>query len=95
MIDHAPTELVDPSYFGQKEDDSDPAIGRYYVSVTNLPWVIEIPERFEWAKENADILTAYLKFQEWAESSGQLYPNWYEDEAGFRDDANIYEPPGK
>ncbi len=89
-IDHAPTELVNTGFFGEGEDDSDPLTGRYYVSATNLPWVIEIPASFEWPKENADILSAYLKFQEWAESSGQLYPDWYEDEPGYRDDDNIY-----
>lgn len=90
LIDHAPTELVDASYFGVKDDDSDPTIDRYYVSPTNLPWVIEIPDSFEWPKENADILLAYLKFQQWAESSGQLFPDWYENQAGYRDDNNIY-----
>lgn len=90
-IDHAPTELVDIAYFGEGEDDSDPTIDRYYVSNTNLPWVIEIPESFVWPKENADILTAYLKFQEWAESSGTLYPDWYKDLPGYRNDDNLYE----
>ena len=94
-IDHAPTELVDVSYFGEKADDSDPSIGRYYVSSTNLPWVIEIPEEFSWPIENADILTAYLKFQEWAESSGTLYTNWYENETGFRNPSNIYQTTAK
>lgn len=90
-IDHAPTELVDVNYFGEGEDNSNPATGRYYVSATNLPWVIEIPEKFAWPNENADILSAYLKFQEWAESSGQLYPNWYEDLPGYRNEDNIYQ----
>lgn len=94
-IDHAPTELVDASYFGEKADDSDPSIGRYYVSETNLPWVIEIPEQFSWPNENADILTAYLKFQEWAESSGAQYSNWYENETGFRNPSNIYQTQAK
>jgi LruC domain-containing protein len=89
-IDNVPTELVNSSFFGEGEDDSDPLTGRYYVSSTNLPWVIEIPANFEWPKENSDILSAYLKFQEWAESSGQLYPDWYEDDPGYRNDDNIY-----
>ena len=91
LIDHAPTELVDYIYFGEGEDNSDPAIGRYYVSGTNLPWVIEMPVSFVWPKESVDILTGYLKFQQWAESSGTLYPDWYEDLPGYRDDDNLYE----
>jgi LruC domain-containing protein len=90
MIDHAPTELVDVSYFGQNSDDSDPAQGRYYVTETNLPWVIEIPTTFDYPVETADILYAYLKFRDWAESSGQLYPDWYKDLPGYREPANIY-----
>lgn len=89
-IDHEPTELVDALYFGQKDDNSDPTIGRYYVSSTNLPWMIEIPDSFEWPKENVDILVAYLKFQQWAESSGQQFPDWYEDLPGYRNSENIY-----
>jgi LruC domain-containing protein len=90
LIDNEPTELVNMSYFGQNSDDSDPAAGRYYVTETNLPWVIEIPETFDWPKEQADILTAYLKFQEWAESSGSEYPDWYKDKTGYRNPQNIY-----
>ena len=90
MIDYAPTELVNTIYFGEGVDNSDPAVGRYYVSGTYLPWVIEVPVSFEWPKENADILSAYLKFQQWAESGGQQFPDWYEDNAGYRNDDNIY-----
>jgi LruC domain-containing protein len=90
LIDFPPTEMVNPIYFGENADDSDPATGRYYVTETNLPWVIEIPQIFDWPKEQADILTAYHKFQEWAESSGQLYPDWYKDLPGYREPANIY-----
>lgn len=90
LIDHAPTELVNTTFFGEGVDDSDPGSGRYYVSATNLPWVIEVPTSFEWPKENADILSAYLKFQQWAESSGQQYTDWYQDEPGYRDNDNIY-----
>lgn len=90
LIDHAPTELVDASYFGEGEDNSDPTVERYYVSDTYLPWVIEIPVSFKWPIENADILSAYLKFQQWAESSGTDFTDWYEDNPGYRDDNNIY-----
>jgi LruC domain-containing protein len=90
LIDNAPTELVSLSYFGEGVDNSDPALGRYYVSATNLPWVIEIPVSFEWPKENVDILSAYLKFQQWAESSGNQFPDWYQDLPGYRDADNIY-----
>ncbi len=92
LIDHEPTELVDPSYFGQEADDSNPAIGRYYVTSTNLPWAIEVPDSFEWPVEKVDILSAYLKFAEWAQSSGTVYTDWYLDLSGYRNQDNIYQP---
>ncbi|MFA5417996.1 MAG: LruC domain-containing protein [Bacteroidales bacterium] len=92
LIDHAPTEMADLSYFGQDADNSNPAIGRYYVTSTNLPWVIEVPDSFEWPVEKVDILSAYLKFRDWAESSGADYPDWYLDLSGYRNPSNIYQP---
>jgi LruC domain-containing protein len=93
LIDHAPSELVDDSYFGLDADNSIPAQGRYYVTENNLPWVIEVPVSFAYPIEKADILDAHLKFREWAESSGELFPDWYENKSGYRNDANIYEKP--
>lgn len=93
MIDHFPTELVDTQYFGQDADNSNPSTGDYYLTSTRLPWVIEVPVSFDYPIEKADILTAHLKFKEWAESSGQLYPDWYLDNPNYRDDKNIYQKP--
>lgn len=91
MIDHEPTSKVDATYFGTLNDDSDPATGRYYVTENNLPWAIEIPEDFEYPVEKADILTAYLKFSDWATSGGTSFNDWYLDEPGYRNNTNIYE----
>jgi LruC domain-containing protein len=87
------TDLVDPVWFGMWEDDSDPAIGRTYKTLNNLPWAIEIPSEFEWPKEKVDITQAYLKFGAWAESGGQLFPDWYRNLQGYRNDELIYEVP--
>jgi len=91
LIDHEPTSKVDETYFGTLNDDSDPAAGRYYVTENNLPWAIEIPEDFEYPIEKADILTAYLKFADWATSGGTSFEDWYLDEPGYRNNTNIYE----
>ncbi len=90
MIDQQPTSLVNEDFFGTLNDDSDPSTGRYYVTENNLPWVIEIPENFDYPIEKADILQTYLKFAEWAISGGTTYTDWYTDEPGFRNDVNIY-----
>ncbi len=88
-----PTDLVDTSYFGQWFDDSDPATGKYYQSATNLPWAIDLPVSFDYPVEQVQILNAYTHFQQWAESGGNDYPDWYKDLSGYRVDENIYSPP--
>ena len=90
LKDQPPTDLVDPDYFGTYNDASIPSQGLYYRSTSGLPWAFEIPVNFDYPIESVDILQAYLHFAEWAESSGVSYSDWYSDEAGYRNDANIY-----
>jgi LruC domain-containing protein len=90
LKDEPPTDMADPDYFGTYNDASDPALGYYYRSSTGLPWAFEIPISFDYPVESVDILQAYLHFAEWAESSGALYPDWYMNESGYRNEANIY-----
>ncbi len=90
---YEPTSLVDNSYFGSMDDTSDPASGRYYKTANNLPWAINISESFDYLIEKNEITTGYLKFYEWAASSGTGYPDWYKDKAGYRNDAVIYQVP--
>ncbi len=92
LAGQVPTDLVDTAYFGQWFDDSDPATGKYYQSATNLPWAIDLPVSFDYPVEQVQILNAYTHFQQWAESGGADYPDWYEDISGYRVDENIYSP---
>ena len=89
LSDYAPTELANQSFFGTIDDNSDPAIGRYYKSATNLPWAINIVYDFVWPLESHEITQGYLKFGEWAESGGTDYPDWYKDLDGYRDNDNL------
>jgi len=90
LKDQPPTALVDPAYFGVWDDGSNPSEGLYYRSITGLPWAFEVPSNYNWPIEEKDILTAYLHFAAWAESSGVSYTDWYLDLSGYRDGANIY-----
>jgi len=90
LPDYVPTDKADQSLFGTINDDSNPGTGKYYKTVNNLPWAIHITEPFEYPTEKSDITSVYLKFTEWAESSGQLYPDWYRDEPGYRNSSLIY-----
>jgi len=93
LANYAPTGLADANYFGTMDDDSNPVIGKYYKTVNNLPWAIKVSESYDYTIEKAEITQAYLKFYEWAVSSGASYPNWFQNDAGFRNDAEIYEVP--
>ena len=90
LPDHLPTDLVNPALFGTSNDDTNPALGKYYKTVDNLPWAINIYESFDYPKEKADITHTYNHFAEWAESNGTLFPDWYHDDPGYRNDSNIY-----
>ena len=87
---YEPSDLFDASYFGQQEDASDPGEGTYFVTENNLPWAINIAEGFDWVIEYQDITGAYLYFADWAQSNGTLYPDWYVDNNGYRNDNLIY-----
>lgn len=90
LPDREPTSLVDETLLGQWEDDSDPLNGRYYKTEGNLPWGINIAGSFDYPIEKIQIIDAHLKFAEWAQSSGELFPDWYLDEPGYRNENNIY-----
>ena len=93
LPDYEPTDLVDQGYFGTFDDDSDPLTGKYYKTQNNLPWAINIYESFDYPKEKIQIPNAYYHFVEWAESGGTSYPDWYQDNPGYRNESNIYSPP--
>ena len=93
LANYPPTNLADDSFFGTMNDDSNPATGKYYKTENNLPWAIKISESYDYTYEKSEITHAYLKFYDWASSSGSSYSNWYQNETGYRNNANIYSIP--
>ncbi|MDY0076851.1 MAG: LruC domain-containing protein [Bacteroidales bacterium] len=93
LLDLPPTALASDEFFGIWEDASVPANGSYYKTDSNLPWAIEIPVSFDYPFEKVDILQTHLKFGDWASSGGDLYPDWYLDKPGYRNQGNIYQKP--
>jgi len=75
------------------DDDSDPATGKYYQTINNLPWAIDLPVKFDYAIEQTEIVEAYNYFRSWAESGGTKNEDWYEDNTGYRNNQYIYSPP--
>lgn len=92
LIDYPPTDLASVALFGSGMDDSDPPNGKYYRTVNKLPFGINLPEDFDYPIEESPVNDAYLKFNQWAESSGALYPDWFTGMQGYRNESLIYYP---
>jgi len=93
LPDMSPTNLANPIYFGTLNDNSIPGNNRYYKTINNLPWGINIPESYSYTIEKSQILSGHLKFGEWAESGGTLYTDWYQNKTGYRNNTYIYQIP--
>ena len=86
----APTDLADKSLLGTGDDNSNIALGKYYMSDKFLPWAINIPVKFDYPAEKEDITKAFLNFNKWAESKGVNNTDWYINKAGYRDNSKIF-----
>ncbi|MDT0605788.1 LruC domain-containing protein [Croceitalea rosinachiae] len=75
LPDLPPTSKAD--YLGTQDDFSDPLIGRYYKTNTNLPWALNIYEGFQTPPENVPIILQYPRFVNWANSGGTEDLDWY------------------
>jgi len=93
LADMPPTNLADASLFGTGKDNSDPSQGRYYKTINNLPWALNVSETFDNPIEKAQITEGYLKFNEWAVSGGNNYPGWFHNQSGYRNPSKIFTQP--
>jgi len=93
LPDMPPTILADPALFGTGDDNSVPGSNRYYKTATNLPWAINIPVEWTYPLERIQIIDAYNYFDDWAESSGENYNDWYENTEGYIVEENLYLAP--
>jgi LruC domain-containing protein len=87
---YAPTDLANTSYFGTGDDDTNPATGKYYKTVNNLPWAMNVPDEFSYPLEKTTVTDAHLVFGDWVQSSGTEYVDWYDDKQGYRNTGKIY-----
>lgn len=91
LTGHAPTDLADLSLFGTDDDDTQPGLNRYYQSIDNTPWAINIIHTFRYPTEKSRIDKAYNYFQSWGQSEGQSFKDWYGDNSGYRNLSKIYQ----
>lgn len=87
---YAPTSLADTSFFGTGEDDTDLALGKYYLTDKNLPWAINLPESFDYPAEGFEILEGYVHFGRWAQSRGFSFMDWYMKKTGYQNSPKIF-----
>ncbi|MFZ4455866.1 MAG: LruC domain-containing protein [Bacteroidales bacterium] len=90
LMDYPPTALANLSYFGKNDDVSSIDSKKYYRSAKNLPWAINIYQKFDYPFENVGVLNAYTHLSDWAQSNGLNYPDWYENKVGYRNNNFIY-----
>ncbi|MFA7056693.1 MAG: LruC domain-containing protein [Candidatus Cloacimonadales bacterium] len=93
LVDYPPTPLANLALLGTNDDTSDISQNRYYKTINNHPWALNIPDGYDHTYESKKINHAYPKFKKWAESSGALYPDWYKDLPGYRNSEMIYQKP--
>ncbi len=90
LANNPPTNNQATGLFGTKDDNSIPAMLRYYRTVNNMPFAIHIPAVFMYPTEKTQITKAYNFFGAWAESGGFSNSDWYENEPGYRNANNIF-----
>jgi len=78
MPDMKPTSKA--GHFGERDDFSDPSIGRYYKSDRNLPWAMNVFTDFQAPPERVPIVIQYPRFEIWANSGGTQALDWYSNE---------------
>ena len=90
LMNRLPTGYASTNLFGTIQDNSVPSSGRYYVNKNNLPWALDIPATIPYPIEGTIITNAYLFLANWAQSSGSQNTDWYINNSGYRNNANIY-----
>jgi LruC domain-containing protein len=87
-----PTIHADLNLFGEEDDTSNPETGRYYKTIDNLPWALNLPISWYYPIEKKQITQTYYGFAPWAESGGNLYQDWYELNPSQINEEFIYNP---
>jgi len=72
-----PTEAFDLSLLQKEDDDSDSALGRYFLTETGLPFGMEMGVNWSHPKEHVDLNSAYPLFRDFAETLGSANPTWF------------------
>ena len=75
LKNHEPTEAFDSNYYDLGDDDST-SQGNFQTA-NGLPWALIIGNTWSHPRERVDITVAYPEFQNFAETSGNQNPTWF------------------
>lgn len=81
---YQPTSLVHIPYFGSVDDDSVVGTTYTYKTDNDLPWAINLPEKFYYPHDSVEIYKAYNLFNNWVDTDGFSYSDWYTDKPDYR-----------
>jgi LruC domain-containing protein len=92
LVGKLPTNLADKTLFGTGDDNTNAALGRYYITKNGFPYAISVPlTSFSYPKERKDIGQAYTHFADWALSGGKAYQDWYSNSSdSYRNQSLLY-----
>lgn len=86
-----PTKHANLELFGTIDDNSSVANGIFYQSKnTNFPWALHVNQSLPYMIEKNDIKKGFIKFEDWVQSNGTAFEDWYVDRPNFRNKALIY-----
>lgn len=93
LMDKEPTKLAKDlgiaSLYGSGNDASNTNTNKYFRTKQNEPWAIAVSHAYRAPGEKFEIWKGYLKFNDWVNSNGTNYTDWYENKAGYRNNAYI------
>ncbi|MEO6916516.1 MAG: LruC domain-containing protein [Chitinophagaceae bacterium] len=90
LANRTPSAKMSSAYYGQGQDNSNPAAGKYFKTKNNLPWALEISTSIPYALELTEFSKAYPNFIKWVESNGTTHADWYLNNPGNRDASKLY-----
>ena len=72
-----PTGNMKKDLLGTGMDDSNPNSNKFFLTAKNLPWGLYVPTEWEYPIEGAEILDAYLDFDDFAQGDSEM--PWYQN----------------
>ena len=91
LPDYLPSSKASSGFFGQDQDNTNPGLNRYYKTINNLPWALNVTSSIPYTHTTNDFISGYLHFAEWAQSGGSSYTDWFSNTgSGYRDNTKLY-----